>query len=89
MASSEAMFFERRQRLVSTHGASPLWYVTVRREDTLVATYRSLNFFNALAMKNWWVDNGVPAHALGAPEGIEVLLDRWPPIPTDLEDEVA
>ena len=89
MVSSEAI--ERRQRWVSTQGATPLWTVDVVRTDTrqLVATFCSLNFFNALAMKNWWVDNGVPCHALGGPEGIEVLLDRWPPIPTDLADEVA
>ena len=91
MVSSDALFVERMQRLVSTHGASPLWTVHVVRKDTrkLVATFRSLNFFNALHMKEWWVDNGVPCTDLGDHDGIEVLLDRWPPIPTDLADEVA
>ena len=46
--------------------------------------------FKALHMKNWFIDNGVPGHPLGRPGAIEVLLDRLPPIPTDLEpDDVA
>ena len=89
MVSTEAT--ERRQRWVSTAGATPLWTVDVVRKDTrqLVATFSSLNYLNALHMKNWWADNGVPGVALGVPEGIEVLLGRWPPIPIDLADEVA
>ena len=69
-----------------------MWVVDVVTKDKrrLLATFRSLNYFNALRQKNWWTDNGVPENALGGPEAIEVLFDRMPPIPTDLEpDDVA
>ena len=80
---------ERRQPLELP---SPLWCVEVVAKDTRrhVANYSSPNFFKALHMKNWFIDNGVPGHPLGRPGAIEVLLDRLPPIPTDLEpDDVA
>ena len=82
---------ERRQRWGPTEGATPMWVVDVVTKDKgrLLATFRSLNYFNALRMKNWWTDNGVPQTASAVPEAIEVVLDRWPPIPTDLADEVA
>ena len=68
-------------------GATPVWTVDVVSKDTRkhVATFASLNYFNALRIKNWWTDNGVPQTASAVPEAIEVVLDRWPPIPTDLD----
>ena len=78
---------ENRQRWMSAAGAHPVWAVDVWMKDTRkhVATFASLNYFNALRIKNWWTDNGVPQTASAVPEAIEVVLDRWPPIPTDLD----